>query len=148
MSKQLTKRSNYRNRRGGGTLIELMLMMPVLIALSIGAGEYGYAMYIKHTLQGAAREGARAAVVSGADATSVQTAVDNYMQVCGFAQSKYTRPPTISPSTWTTASAGTSISVTITAQWSNIGIDILPTWLGGIPSTKNITGVTTMRKEG
>jgi Flp pilus assembly protein TadG len=139
--------ANFK-RRSGGALIELMLMMPLLLALSFGAGEYGYAMYIKHTLQGAAREGSRAAVVSGATAADVQTAVDSAMLAAGFAQSKYTRPPTISPSTWTTATTGTAISVTVTAQWGTIGFSVLPSWLGGIPTTKSISGVTTMRKEG
>jgi Flp pilus assembly protein TadG len=135
-------------RRGGGTLVELMLLMPLMLVLTFFAMEYGYAMFIKHTLQGAAREGARAAVVAGADATSVQTAVDSAMSTAGFATTKYTRPPTIGPAGWTTAAAGTAISVTVSAQWGTIGFSMLPGWVGGIPTTKVISGVTTMRKEG
>jgi Flp pilus assembly protein TadG len=135
-------------RRGGGTLVELMLLMPLLLALSFGAGEYGYAMYVKHTLQGAAREGSRAAVVSGAALIDVQTAVDGAMSAAGFAQNKYTRPPTILPVGWTTAASGTAITVTVTATWGTIGVSVLPSWLGGIPANKVITGVTVMRKEG
>ena len=59
-----------RRRSGGNTLVEMMLLLPILLGLSFGAVEYGYAMYIKHTLQGAAREGARASIVSGATASA------------------------------------------------------------------------------
>jgi Flp pilus assembly protein TadG len=137
-----------RRHCNGNALIEMVLLMPLLLALSFGAVEYGYAMYIKHTLQGAAREGARAAIVAGATATEVQNMVDASMQAAGFAQSKYTRPPTFSPATWTTPPTGTAITVTVQAQWGTIGVTALPTWLGGIPSTKVIAGVATMRKEG
>ena len=140
-------------RRSGGSLVELVLVMPLLLGLTIEAGEYGFALYVKHTLQGASREGARAAVVAGAVAADVQTAVDGAMLAAGFAQSKYTRPPTISPSGWATSSTGTAVSVTVSATWGTIGFKLMPTSLlgiptGSMPTTKVISGVTTMRKEG
>src|SRR3954471_17806778 len=89
--------------RSGNAVLDMALVMPILIGLTFGACEYGYALYVKHSLQAAAREGARAAIVSGATATDVQTAVDDSMLASGFAQAKYTRPPTIAPTGWTTA---------------------------------------------
>jgi Flp pilus assembly protein TadG len=133
-------------------VLDLALVMPVLLGLTFGAMEYGYALYLKHTLQGAAREGARAAVVAGATSTDVQTAVDGAMSAAGFAQSKYTRPPTITTnpvsSPWTNAAMGAQVTVTVQATWGTAGVSVLPTWLGGIPTTKVITGATSMRKEG
>jgi Flp pilus assembly protein TadG len=141
------------NRLRGNAVLDLALVMPVLLGLTFGAMEYGYAFYLKHTLQGAAREGARAAVVSGATAQNVQDAVDGAMNTAGFAQAKYVRPPTVvatNPATtpWTNATAGAQISVTVSATWGTAGVSVLPTWLGGIPTTKTISGATTMRKEG
>lgn len=145
---RITRKNLMLRRRGGGnTLVEMMLLMPILLGLSFGAVEYGYAMYIKHTLQGAAREGARASIVSGATAAEVQTAVDGAMLAAGFAQAKYTRPCTISPANWNSANMGTAITVTVSAQWGTIGFSALPTYLGGIPTAKVISGSTTMRKE-
>ena len=126
----------------------MALLLPVLIGLTFGAAEYGYAMYVKHTLQGASREGSRAAVVAGATATDVQTQVDNAMSAAGFATTKYTRPPTVTPSGWATSAVGTAVTVQVSATWSTIGFSALPTYLGGIPGTKVISGATTMRKEG
>ena len=134
--------------RSGNAVLDMALVMPLLIGLTFGACEYGYALYVKHSLQAAAREGARAAIVSGATATDVQTAVDDSMLAAGFAQSKYTRPPTIIPSGWATSTAGTTITVTVNTTWGTIGVHVLPSALGGIPNAKTMSGSTTMRKEG
>src|SRR5690349_3828318 len=123
-----TRHNTRRNRprfRSGNAVLDMALVMPLLIALTFGAVEYGFALYIKHSLQSAAREGARAAVVSGATATDVQTAVDSSMSAAGFGTSKYTRPPTIEYSTngtswstsWASATAGNSIRVTVNTTW-------------------------------
>jgi len=134
--------------RSGNAVLDMALVMPLLIGLTFGACEYGYALYVKHSLQAAAREGARAAIVSGATAQDVQDAVDNSMLAAGFAQAKYTRPPTIAPTGWTTAAAGTTITVTVNTSWGTIGVHVLPTYLGGISNSKTMSGSTTMRKEG
>jgi len=134
--------------RSGNAILDMALVLPLLIGLTFGAVEYGYALYIKHSLQAAAREGARAAIVSGATATDVQNAVDSSMLAAGFAQTKYTRPPTITPAAWTTSAAGTTITVSVTTTWGTAGISVLPSYLGGISATKTLTGATTMRKEG
>lgn len=126
----------------------MALVMPLLIMLSFGAVEYGYAMFLKHTLQSAAREGARAAIVAGATAASVQDAIDSTMLVSGFPQAKYVRPATIEPANWATAAAGTAITVTVQTTWATGGISVLPTMLGGIGPDKILRGGTAMRKEG
>ena len=158
MRQTMTHNSRQRVRRfrSGNAVLDMALIMPLLIMLTFGAVEYGFALYIKHTLQAAAREGARAAVVSGAAAADVQTAVDSAMSAAGFAQAKYTRPPTIEYSTngttwstaWGSAIAGNQIRVTVNTTWGTAGCKVLPNYLGGIPTTKVLTGATTMRKEG
>jgi Flp pilus assembly protein TadG len=137
-----------RRRRSGNALLDLAFVLPILLMLTFGAVEYGYALYIKHALQGAAREGARAAIVAGASSTSVQDAIDTAMQVAGFPQTKYTRPATVTPASWTTAAAGTTITVEVKTTWGTAGVHVLPTFLGGINVAKELKGATTMRKEG
>jgi Flp pilus assembly protein TadG len=145
-----------RRFRSGNAVLDMALIMPLLIMLTFGAVEYGFALYIKHSLQAAAREGARAAVVQGAGATEVQTVVDAAMNAAGFNTTKYTRPPTIEYSTngttwstaWAAAVAGNHIRVTVSTTWGTAGCKVLPNYLGGIPTTKVLAGATTMRKEG
>ena len=142
--------------RSGNAILDMAFVLPILIGLTFGAVEYGYALYLKHSLQSAAREGARAAIVSGATAANVQDAVDASMSAAGFVQAKYTRPPTIEYSTngstwstaWTSAVAGNSIRVSVTTTWGTAGVRVLPSYLGGIGTGKVLTGSTTMRKEG
>jgi len=148
MQNTMKKPARRLRFRSGNAVLDMALVMPILIGLSFGAVEYGYALYIKHTLQSAAREGARAAVVAGATASDVQSAVDSAMLAAGFAQAKYTRPPTIAPTGWATSAAGTTVTVTVQTTWGTAGCKVLPNYLGGIPTTKVLAGATTMRKEG
>jgi Flp pilus assembly protein TadG len=135
-------------RRSGNAVLDMAFVLPILLALTFGAVEYGYALYVKHALQGAAREAARTAIVAGATPAQVQAAVDQSMQAAGFPMAKYIRPAVITPATWQTASAGTTITVEVKAAWGTVGVQALPPALGGIDPAKEIKGATTMRKEG
>ncbi|MGC4033821.1 MAG: pilus assembly protein [Tepidisphaeraceae bacterium] len=46
-----------RIRRRGSAVLDAALVFPVLLSLTFGCVEFGHYFYIKHTLQGAAREG-------------------------------------------------------------------------------------------
>jgi len=158
--RQQTPRSilrRHRNRGGsrrprllrqGNALLDLAFVLPILLALTFGAVEYGYALYVKHALQGAAREGARTAIVAGATSAQVQAAVDNAMQVAGFPQAKYTRPATVTPANWAGSAAGTQVKVEVKATWGTVGVHVLPQVMGGINPAKELKSATTMRKEG
>lgn len=54
---------NLCNQKGQA-LVEVALILPILVLLVFGSFEFGRAMYIKNTLNYAAREGARRASVS------------------------------------------------------------------------------------
>ncbi|RII27808.1 MAG: hypothetical protein CXR31_06160 [Geobacter sp.] len=47
----------------GQTIVETAIILPILLILVLGIFEFGRAMYVKNTLNNAARAGARAAVV-------------------------------------------------------------------------------------
>lgn len=135
------------SRRRGNAIMEAALVLPILLALSFGTVEFGYFFYVKHTLQGAAREGARAAILPSATNTTVQTAVSNTMTAAGFASSKYTleirNASTDQALTVGTATSGTSIKVTVTSIWSEVGVRPLNL----IAATKPVVGTTVMVKE-
>lgn len=54
----------------GQTIVETAIILPILLILVLGIFEFGRAMYIKNTLNNAARAGARAAVVLPPNSTS------------------------------------------------------------------------------
>lgn len=131
-------------------VLETALVLTILLSLSFGAVEYGYAFFLKHSLQGAAREGARAGIVDGGDNTAVTTAVKNYMTAAGFTDSsKYTIAITDTANAAVNAATvtrGQPVKVTISYKWGNIPAAYRP--LGLMSTTTLIKGATVMRKEG
>ena len=131
-------------RPRGSAVLDAALVFPILLSLTFGTIEYGYYFYVKHSLQGAAREGARAAITPSAVNSDVTTAVSNSMSAAGLSSSGY--QTILSPSNVSGQAAGTSITVTVTCTWGTAGSGFRP--LGLIGAAKQVRGVTVMRKEG
>ena len=125
--------------------MELMLVLPIMLMLSFGVVDYGYYFYLKSTLQGAAQAGARAAIPASATDASVTTVISNILTAAGLQSSGYV--VTLNPTDVSTAAAGTSVTVTITCTWANVGTHTLSPTFGGISNTKQIVGVAVMMKE-
>src|SRR3954451_17385380 len=102
ISSNLRGMSNRRRWRGSAVL-DAALVFPILLSLTFGTVEFGYYFYVKHSLQGAAREGARAGITPTAVNSDVTTAVANSMAAAGLSSSGYT--------TAITGSGGTTINV-------------------------------------
>src|SRR5215468_6129605 len=67
-------------REEGAALLEMAVVLPLLLFLSVGIFEFGRAYQTWQVLTNAAREGARAAIITGSTDTDVTTRVRNYMQ--------------------------------------------------------------------
>jgi Flp pilus assembly protein TadG len=138
-------------RRFGGAVLETILVLPVLLYLGFGIVEFGYYFYVKHSLEGAARDGCRAFIASGASLTDVQTAVDAAMSAANLSGSGYAivtkdGSTTLNAGNYTTAVAGDTITVTVTCTWGTAGQGYRPWNLIG--SAKQVVGNAVMRKEG
>ena len=136
-----TMRSIRSRHRRGSEIIEAALVLPVLVLLEFGTIEFGYWFYVEHNLQGAAREGVRAAIPPGANNADVTTAVNNMMSASGFNPSDYT--VTTLPTAITDADPGDSVTVTVEATWATVGVRPL-----SLISAEHVRGVAVMRKEG
>lgn len=136
-----------RTRQRGAAVLEMALAGVVMIPLTFGAIEFSDAYFKKNTMQGAAREGARAAIVSGATISSVQTAVTTAMTAAGINSNNYTISITDSNDTaigsLSSIATGTAIKVTVSGRWGDIGLRPC----GFLSADKHITGVAVMRKE-
>jgi len=128
-------------RRRGNAVLDMALVMPVLLSLTFGTVEYGHYFYVKHCLQGAAREGARVAITSSADNAAVTSAITNAMTACGLQSSGYT--VTLTPSNISGLAEGTSITVSVQCTWGTVGMRPMKL----IGSAKVVQGITVMRKE-
>lgn len=123
----------------------MAIAAPILIMLTFGTIEYGYYIYVKNEMYGAASNGAQEASLSTCTDASVKAAVDATMLNAGLTNSGYT--VSTSPSTVVGAASGTSMSVTVTLTWGNIGVNPLPVVMGGISATKQMTTTATMRRQ-
>jgi Flp pilus assembly protein TadG len=131
--------------RQGSSVLELVLVLPVLIMLSFGVVDYGDYFYIKNTVQGAAQAGARTAIPASATNANVTSVISSMMTAAGLQGSGYTA--TFSPTDVSTASAGAAVTVTITVNWGNAGLHTLSSSMGGISNSKQIVGTAVMIKE-
>jgi Flp pilus assembly protein TadG len=150
-----------RRFRRGNAVVELALTLGILINLTFGMVEFGHYFYVKNSFEGAAREGARAAIVPGAANSDVTTAITNSMTVAGYSSSQYSveyqagttgtfyvggTAFSTDPTTITSAAVGTPIAVTVYATWGTVGKGFAP--MHFIGAAKVLSGVAVMRKEG
>jgi len=136
-SSRLFKKS--LGRRGSATL-EMAVCGMFLFLVTFGCIEWGYALYTKNQVMGAAREGARSAIVSGATTSDVNAAVTNTLNVAGL---RNTATVVITPSL-ASVTTGTAITVTVDYNWGNgLGLGAF----SRISSNHTIECKATMRRE-
>ncbi len=130
-----------RSSRGAET-VELAVTLPLVLLVIFSGFEYGWAVLKSMQLDHAARQGAREAAMWGATAGSVETAVDDALARAGIDASTVT--VTITPLDPGSASAGTPITVEVSASYADLrllGLDRL------IPMPDDLTGRAGMVKE-
>jgi Flp pilus assembly protein TadG len=123
--------------RRGGAVLETAIVLPLLLLMSFGFIEFADFFYLKHVLQGAAREGARAAILAGA--TDPSQAVADAMTAAGLGTTSYTvstDPASPAP--------GERITVVIECNWSDVGLRPLHL----ISVDAKVRGSAVMMKEG
>jgi Flp pilus assembly protein TadG len=118
-----------------------------LLILAFGMIEAGYFLFVKHNMQAAAREGARAGIVPGSSTQSVNDAVAATLHAAGLDGYSYTTRITNTSDVAidvATAPPGTAVKVSVSIRWGDAGVRPL----GIIGADKYVKGATVMRKEG
>jgi Flp pilus assembly protein TadG len=143
---QTTPRGRRRPR--ANATLELVLALGILLNLTFGTIEFGHFFFVKNTLQGAAREGSRAAISAAATNAEVTSTVNASLNAAGFNTAKYTIQIRNAADTANvdvaTQAAGTGILVKVSGTWGTVGLRPL----GLINSSKKVLGAAVMRKEG
>jgi Flp pilus assembly protein TadG len=158
-----TRRGNLFRRSGGATL-ELALTLSILFSICYGLIEFGYFYYVKNTMEGAAREGCRAGIVTGATSANCNSAIINQLQAANLIPNGTTASG--SGATYTIGSytveyfdngaaassgvssipTGDTLTVQITATWGTVGAGFSPAHMIG--TSKQILTASAMRVEG
>jgi Flp pilus assembly protein TadG len=143
-------RPHDRSRfRRGGALLEAALVLPIVVGLTFGMVEAGYFFFVKHTLQSAARDGARMGIVPSSTNTKVTTTVASAMKAAGLDTITY-KVDILNGSTdaslnVSTATAQTPVKVVVSCTWSAVGSGLRP--MGVISASKQVKGAAVMLKE-
>ncbi|HEX4055830.1 MAG TPA: TadE/TadG family type IV pilus assembly protein [Tepidisphaeraceae bacterium] len=147
-------------------MLELALTLSLLFSITFGLIEYGYYFYVKNTMEGAAREGCRGAIVAGATLSAANIDIENQLQVANLVPSgttasggsgsytignySVTYKDSTTGTTVSTLSSpillGHTLTVTITATWGTVGAGFRPMALIG--ASKTVTCASSMRIEG
>lgn len=124
----MSRRHSRRRDRRGVTAIEFALVAPLFFVLILAFLEFGWAMMASGILTNAAREGARAGALDGAQVADVTTAVNGYLNAAGLPSVT----PTVSPCPPSNAAAGQNVAVTASLTFSQISLLPVPKWLGDV----------------
>jgi Flp pilus assembly protein TadG len=135
-----------RARRKGASVLELSITLLLLLNLTFGTIEFGHFFFVKNTVQGAAREGARVAILPGSTNVQVRDAVNQVLTAAGMRTDDfaYTVKVDGAVADASTATAGQKIEVTVSGTWGTVGLRPL----GLINSSKSVLGGVSMRREG
>jgi hypothetical protein len=125
-------------RRRGAAALEFALCLPMLLLLTFGIIETCDAIFLKQSLLLAAQEGARVAVVPGANDGNVRQQVRLILQARGVREESIT----ITPGNFVNAPFGSLITVNVVARVEQNSISYM-----GLLSGRRVNGSCTMMME-
>jgi len=129
----------FRRNRRAAAAVEFAVIAPVFLLLVFGMIEYGRMVMVYQVLTNASREGARAAVLDGATATSVTSAVNSYLSAALVTGATVT----VAPNPPANAQYGDPVTVTVSIPFSQVSWLPSPMYLG----SQTLSSATVMRRE-
>jgi len=109
--------TRFKKREKGSAVVEFAVVLPILLAFLFGILEFGRVMMVCHTLNNAARVGARIAVLPGADNSTVLNAINSELNGSGLTMDDIQ----FSPSNIADADRDDPITVSVKINYDSIG---------------------------
>jgi hypothetical protein len=128
-----------RRPDSGEALLEIALVLPILLVLSLGMLDFGRAFHAKNIVDAAAREACRVAVVTEVDVPLAQARGLDVLSKAGLTGAVAVDGP--DPSRMVTVTVTTRFTFVTPGLFALFGSFADPTGI-------NMIGVSTMRKEG
>lgn len=135
------RQPNWLRAERSVATLEFAMVLPILLLVLFGILEFGRIMTVSHVLTAAARDGARIAVLPGADNSQVLAAVNNQLSQAGISYDSYE----FTPSDVSTASRDDPVTIRISINYESIAW--VPGFIPGLSGVQ-LQGVAVMRKEG
>jgi Flp pilus assembly protein TadG len=142
--------SSWSNRLAA-TTVELAIVLPLFMSVTLGIVEFGRAMMVTQIISSAAREGCRIGVIDGTTNEQVATVVKNYMQAAAKVNgSDVNVTITVTPdiankdpgNQLALSNGGDLVTITVSVPMSKVQY-ITGKFLGDT----NLMGISTMRHE-
>jgi Flp pilus assembly protein TadG len=139
------------SRRRGAALVEVALVLPIFIMVTLGIIEFGRAMMVSQLVTNAAREGAREAIIQGKTNTQVCAGITSFLsQSVNIAADQVEITITVTPDVGNpdagnevaNATAGDLVQVRVEVPFDQVSLTKAK-YLGG----KNLVGIAAMRHE-
>jgi Flp pilus assembly protein TadG len=119
--------------------VEFAVVAPLLFLLVFGMIEFGRMVMIQQILTNASREGARVAVLDGAETADVLQAVEGYMVTASVPSADIS----VSPDPPSSAGYGAPVTVSVSVPFDQVSWLPSPMFLGG----NTLSATTVMRRE-
>ncbi len=129
-----TQRNNKLTRARGATLVEMAVVLPLLLMVTLGAIKYGWLFLQAQQMTNAARQAARVAALPDSTVNQVTTTIQRLLNGAGIMT--YTLDPAV---------AVTGPTVTVGIRVDPATVDLLP---GYLPNPASLYARVTMAKEG
>ena len=140
-------RTKKQTRYRGLAAVEVALVFPLLLLLTLGGIRYGWLFLKAQQITNAARHGARIAILPGVTVNDdVLPAIQSLMESAGINSGDYS--VTISPADFPSAAAGDTVTIQVTVPCANIDIMHVPLFTNLEPANWNLGASVTMAKEG
>ena len=134
-------RIRKKNRRGAAA-VEMAIVLPLLLLLTLGGIKYGYLFLKAQQITNAARHGARMAILPGKTTDEVKAIIINML---GNANITVTADDIdFNPGDISSVGSGETITVRIIVPSAEVDIMIVPLF----PNVENLGATVTMAKEG
>lgn len=130
------RKRGFGNRRRAGAIVEFAVVLPLLLTILFGIIEYGWVFMVRQTLQHAAREGCRRAVLQTSTEDQVTGVVAEILEAANIGGYTLTQTHEGAPN-WVE-------TVRVTVPYNSVSL------VGGFFGTHNydLVGACSMRKEG
>ncbi len=144
MVNQIDRPARARRNEAGTSVVEMAIVLPLLLLLVFGIGEFGIAFTRWNSLTNAVREGAREGVVfrnpcnAGTITTLIENTIDSFSASSGL-DTSIINTTVVGACTGT----GTQLTVTATAPYDYLALSAL----AGLGPTMNLTARSVMRNE-
>ena len=137
----------HRQSERGAELIELALVFPLLLLVTLGMIDFGLLFQRYEVLTNAAREGARVSVLPGYSSPDVVVRVNQYLQATSLSSVSVTTVVGATQTLAVGASCVRVVPVTVSYVHSFTFVGGIISYFGGSLGSKTLSATSSMRLE-